>query len=39
MLEASEVSPDFRSFATELRALSSGLDLPDLLVWVELLVK
>ena len=38
MLEASEVLPDSRSFSTELRALFSGLDLPDLPAWVELVV-
>ena len=37
-LEASEVSPDSNSFSSEVRALSSGLDVLDLLVLVELVV-
>jgi hypothetical protein len=35
-LVASDVSPDVKSFSNEPRALLSGLDLWDLLVWVEL---
>ena len=37
-LEASEVSPVSKSFSSEVRALSSGLDVLDLLVLVELVV-
>jgi hypothetical protein len=37
-LVASDVSPDVKSFSNEVRALLSGLDLPDLLVWVELVL-
>lgn len=35
-LEASEVSPDSNSFSSEVRALSSGLDVLDLWVLVGL---
>ena len=37
-LVASDVSPDVKSFSNELRALLNGLDLPDLLVWVVLVL-
>jgi hypothetical protein len=37
-LVASEVSPDSKSLSKEVRALLSGLDLVDLMVWVELVL-
>ena len=37
-LVASDVSPDVKSFSNVLRALLNGLDLPDLLVWVVLVL-